>query len=85
MIGKLIGALVGRELDRRDGSSGVKGAVLGAASYRCLDSQHLFARLGDPVLSALVRQFVSAAPDGPVRFHYAAAPIAEDFGLGAGR
>ncbi|GKQ56309.1 ABC transporter ATP-binding protein [Sphaerotilus sp. FB-3] len=33
----------------------------------------------------LVRQFVSAAPDGPVRFHYAAAPIAEDFGLGAGR
>ncbi|SNS70734.1 hypothetical protein SAMN06295912_11333 [Sphingomonas laterariae] len=31
MIGKLIGALVGRELDRRDGSSGVKGAVLGAA------------------------------------------------------
>ena len=33
----------------------------------------------------LVRQFVSAAPDGPVRFYYAAAPIAEDFGLGAGR
>ncbi|WP_241461943.1 ABC transporter ATP-binding protein [Sphaerotilus natans] len=33
----------------------------------------------------LVRQFVSAAPDGPVRFHYAAAPIAEDFGLGARR
>ena len=32
------------------------GAVLGAASYRCLDSQHLFARLGDPALSALVRQ-----------------------------
>ncbi|NRT56945.1 ABC transporter ATP-binding protein [Sphaerotilus uruguayifluvii] len=31
----------------------------------------------------LVRQFVSAAPDGPVRFHYAAAPIAEDLGLGA--
>jgi phospholipid/cholesterol/gamma-HCH transport system ATP-binding protein len=33
----------------------------------------------------LVRQFVSAAPDGPVRFHYAAAPIAEDLGLGAHR
>jgi phospholipid/cholesterol/gamma-HCH transport system ATP-binding protein len=33
----------------------------------------------------LVRQFVSAAPDGPVRFHYPAAPIAEDFGLGARR
>ena len=32
------------------------GTVLGAASYRCLDSQHLFARLGDPALSALVRQ-----------------------------
>ncbi|MFM2346643.1 MAG: hypothetical protein RL654_1396 [Pseudomonadota bacterium] len=33
----------------------------------------------------LVRQFVSAAPDGPVRFHYPAASIAEDFGLGARR
>jgi hypothetical protein len=31
MIGKLIGALVGREMDRRDGDSGVKGAVIGAA------------------------------------------------------
>jgi phospholipid/cholesterol/gamma-HCH transport system ATP-binding protein len=31
----------------------------------------------------LVRQFVTAAPDGPVRFHYPAAPIAEDLGLGA--
>ena len=30
MIGKLIGALVGRELDRRDGSNGLKGAALGA-------------------------------------------------------
>ena len=29
MIGKIIGALVGREIDRRDGSSGVKGAALG--------------------------------------------------------
>ena len=30
MIGKVIGALVGREIDRRDGSGGVKGAVIGA-------------------------------------------------------
>lgn len=32
MIGKLIGALVGREIDRRDGDSGMKGAMLGAAT-----------------------------------------------------
>jgi uncharacterized membrane protein YebE (DUF533 family) len=32
MIGKLIGALVGREIDRRDGRGGMKGALLGAAS-----------------------------------------------------
>ena len=32
MIGKVIGALVGREIDRRDGSGGVKGAVIGAAA-----------------------------------------------------
>lgn len=32
MIGKLIGALVGREIDRRDGKGGVKGALLGAAT-----------------------------------------------------
>ena len=32
MIGKVIGALVGRELDRRDGSGGAKGAVLGYAA-----------------------------------------------------
>ncbi|ARS28436.1 hypothetical protein [Sphingomonas sp. KC8] len=32
MIGKLIGALVGREIDRRDGSSGVKGAAIGAVA-----------------------------------------------------
>jgi hypothetical protein len=32
MIGKLIGALIGREIDRRDGDSGVKGAVIGAAA-----------------------------------------------------
>jgi phospholipid/cholesterol/gamma-HCH transport system ATP-binding protein len=31
----------------------------------------------------LVRQFVEGAPDGPVRFHYAAAPVADDFGLAA--
>lgn len=30
MIGKVIGALVGRELDRRDGSGGLKGAAIGA-------------------------------------------------------
>jgi phospholipid/cholesterol/gamma-HCH transport system ATP-binding protein len=39
-------------------------------------------RTDDP----LVRQFVDAAPDGPVRFHYPAAPVGEDFGLrGSGR
>jgi phospholipid/cholesterol/gamma-HCH transport system ATP-binding protein len=32
----------------------------------------------------LVRQFVDAAPDGPVRFHHPAAPVAEDFGLRSG-
>ncbi|RJF93517.1 hypothetical protein [Sphingomonas cavernae] len=32
MIGKIIGALVGREIDRRDGRGGLKGAVLGAAA-----------------------------------------------------
>jgi hypothetical protein len=32
MIGKLIGALIGRSIDRRDGDSGVKGAVIGAAA-----------------------------------------------------
>ena len=30
MIGKMIGALVGRELGRRDGGNGVKGAAIGA-------------------------------------------------------
>ncbi|MCP3730939.1 hypothetical protein M9978_10905 [Sphingomonas sp. MG17] len=29
MIGKIIGALVGREIDQRDGQGGVKGAALG--------------------------------------------------------
>ena len=32
MIGKVIGALVGREIDRRDGRGGLKGAVIGAAA-----------------------------------------------------
>lgn len=32
MIGKVIGALVGREIDRRDGKGGVKGALIGAAA-----------------------------------------------------
>lgn len=30
MIGKIIGALVGREIDRRDGDGGLKGAAIGA-------------------------------------------------------
>ncbi len=30
MIGKIIGALVGREFDRRDGAGGAKGAIVGA-------------------------------------------------------
>jgi len=30
MIGRIIGALVGREMDRRDGGSGVKGMATGA-------------------------------------------------------
>ena len=32
MIGRLIGALVGREIDRRDGQGGMKGAAIGALS-----------------------------------------------------
>lgn len=31
MISRVIGMLVGREMDRRDGDSGVKGAIIGAA------------------------------------------------------
>jgi len=31
-----------------------------------------------------VRQFVRGEPDGPVKFHYPAAPIAQDFGVEAG-
>jgi phospholipid/cholesterol/gamma-HCH transport system ATP-binding protein len=30
----------------------------------------------------LVRQFVNAEPDGPVRFHYPGPTVAEDFGQG---
>lgn len=30
MIGKIVGALVGREMGRREGSGGLKGAALGA-------------------------------------------------------
>jgi len=29
-----------------------------------------------------VRQFIRGEPDGPVRFHYPARPLAEDFGIG---
>ena len=36
MIGKLIGALVGREIDRRDGRGGVKGMVLGTVAVGAL-------------------------------------------------
>ncbi|MCJ8158744.1 hypothetical protein [Sphingomonas sp. LaA6.9] len=32
MIGKIIGALVGGEIERREGGRGLKGAVLGAAA-----------------------------------------------------
>ncbi|HEY6135242.1 MAG TPA: ATP-binding cassette domain-containing protein, partial [Rubrivivax sp.] len=31
-----------------------------------------------------VRQFVRGEPDGPVKFHYPAAPIAQDFGVARG-
>jgi phospholipid/cholesterol/gamma-HCH transport system ATP-binding protein len=33
----------------------------------------------------LVHQFVSAAPDGPVRFHYPATDAATDFGIRGAR
>ncbi|NMG22563.1 hypothetical protein DP116_25180 [Brasilonema bromeliae SPC951] len=29
MIGRIIGAMVGREIDRRDGAGGIKGAAMG--------------------------------------------------------
>jgi uncharacterized membrane protein YebE (DUF533 family) len=32
MIGKLLGAMVGREIDRSDGRGGVKGALFGVAA-----------------------------------------------------
>jgi len=32
----------------------------------------------------LVQQFVGGHPDGPVRFHYPAMPLADDFGVGGG-
>jgi phospholipid/cholesterol/gamma-HCH transport system ATP-binding protein len=32
---------------------------------------------------AEVRQFVRGEPDGPIKFHYPAPPITEDFGLGS--
>ena len=30
MVGKLLGAFIGREIDRGDGQGGTKGAILGA-------------------------------------------------------
>ena len=36
MIGRIIGALVGREIDRRDGSGGLKGAAVGAMAVGAL-------------------------------------------------
>ena len=36
MIGKMVAALVGRELDRRNGEGGMKGALIGAAAAGAL-------------------------------------------------
>ncbi len=36
MIGRILGALVGREIDRRDGTGGVKGAAMGWAAGSAL-------------------------------------------------
>ncbi len=36
MIGKVIGALVGREIDQRDGHGGMKGMVIGALAVGAL-------------------------------------------------
>ncbi len=36
MIGKVIGALVGREIDQRDGSGGMKGMVIGTLAAGAL-------------------------------------------------
>jgi hypothetical protein len=32
MLGRILGALVGREIDRRDGRGGAKGALIGAVA-----------------------------------------------------
>ena len=44
MIRGIIGALVGREIDRRDGSGGVKGAAMGYVAQRVIT------RMGTPGL-----------------------------------
>ena len=36
MIGRIIGALVGREIDRRDGQGGLKGAAIGALTMSAM-------------------------------------------------
>ena len=36
MIRTIIGALVGREIDRRDGKGGIGGALIGAAAARAV-------------------------------------------------
>ncbi|MDB5695342.1 MAG: hypothetical protein JWN21_885 [Sphingomonas bacterium] len=36
MIGRVIGALVGREIDRRDGRGGLKGAAIGTIAAGAL-------------------------------------------------
>ena len=36
MFGKVVGALVGREIDRRDGRGGMKGALFGAMAAGAL-------------------------------------------------
>lgn len=36
MIRTILGALVGREIDRRDGAGGVKGAVIGGLATRAV-------------------------------------------------
>ena len=36
ILGKLIGGLVGRRIDRRDGSGGAKGMLMGAAAGHVL-------------------------------------------------
>ena len=36
MIGRIIGALLGREIDRRDGRGGLKGALIGSMAAGAL-------------------------------------------------